>query len=189
MTTYTNPVTRATGDKITDSIWNLQLVENIKYLYNALERYVCVVDSKVAGTAGGTFNTGAWRTRDLTSILSDDGSLASLAANQITLAAGDYRCIISCPAWACQSHQSRLYNITGAAVLLEGTSERSHNAADYAVTRSFIVGSFSLAAATVLEVQHACQASSAGSGFGRATSLSTNEIYTVAEFFLSGTVT
>lgn len=145
--------------------------------------YVCVRDKKAQNTTGGTFTSGAWRTRDINDEQADAGALCSIAANQITLAAGTYRCLISAPAAWCNRHQARLYNITDTAVILAGTSEYSTNTlADLVTTRSFIVGRFTLAAAKVLEVQHQCQTTRVTYGLGVASNF-TDEIYTVAEFW------
>jgi len=139
-----------------------------------------VRDVKAQNTGGGGFTQGAWRTRDLTEEQADADGICTLAANQITLATGTYRCIISAPAYLVDSHQTRLQNITDAATLLVGTSERA-SAAVFVQSRSFIVGRFTLAAPKVLEVQHYCSTTDA-LGFGVACNF-TDEIYTVAEFW------
>lgn len=145
--------------------------------YNA---YVCVRDKKALGSDGGAFTSGAWRTRDINDEQADTAGICSIASNQITLAAGTYRCNISCPAHAVDLHQTRLYNVTDAAVLLTGTTEETSDTA-YSNTRSFIVGCFTLAAEKVLEVQHQCLTTFLFRGFGTPASW-TDEIYAVAEF-------
>lgn len=49
------------------------------------------------GTHGGTFTAGAWRTRDLNTVLTNTISGASLSNNQITLPAGKYYVEASAP--------------------------------------------------------------------------------------------
>jgi len=143
--------------------------------------YVCVRDKKAQNTDGGTFTSGAWRTRDINEELADTANICSIASNQITLAAGTYRCLISCPALAVGRHQTRLYDITNSATLLTGSSEWSNqNYGDQ--TRSVLVGRFTLASQTVLEVQHQCQSSGTSQGLGTGANF-TDEIYTVAEFW------
>ena len=143
--------------------------------------YVWVNDEKVLGTNGGTFTNGAWRVRDINQEKSDVGGIASIAANQITLDVGTYRCLITAPGWKVDRHVARLFDTTAAAVLLEGTSE-SAAAVDSTTTPSRIVGRFTLAVQSVLEIQHQCQTTAATAGFGLATFIAT-EIYTVAEFW------
>lgn len=145
-------------------------------LYDA---YVYVRDEKAQGTNGGAFNQGAWRRRDLTDEI-DPAGICTLAANQITLAAGTYRCIISAPAYLVDSHQTRLQNVTGGVTLLIGTTERA-SAGVFVQSRSFIVGRFTVAVGQALEVQHYCSNTDA-LGFGNACNF-TDEIYTVAEFW------
>lgn len=145
------------------------------------EAYVFVRDEKAQNTDGGAFTLGAWRTRDITIERDDTASICTLAANQITLQPGTYRCLISCPAYKVAGHQARLQNITGAVTLLAGTSEVSA-AADASVTRSIVAGRFTLAVASVLEIQHQSAATKAANGFGVATNFTT-EVYTHAEFW------
>lgn len=146
------------------------------------ENYILIQDQKASGVAGGAFNSGAWRTRDLNTEVVDTGNYATLAANQITLSAGTYRVSASAPAWQVDGHTTRLQNITDGTTILVGTSSRAA-AADSTVTRSWVVGRFTIAAAKVLELQHRCQASSAGSGFGTFAGLGVNEIYSSIEFW------
>lgn len=145
------------------------------------DAYVCVRDLKAQDVDGGTFTSGAWRTRDITHEQADTAGICTLAANQITLPAGTYRCMISAPAYRVGNHQARLQNITTAGTILSGTTEGCGDAA-YTITRSIIAGRFTLAGAHTLEVQHRCFETIAGSGFGSACNF-TEEIYTVAEFW------
>lgn len=146
--------------------------------------YVLVCDSKASGTAGGTFTSGAWRTRDINTELFDDGSICTLSSNQIILSGGIYHCDISCPAWVVGKHKARLYNISSASVLLNGTSEETNNSGFYASTRSFIKGRIILpSTGAILEVQHIASNTETSDGFGKACTLDTgNNIYTLAEF-------
>lgn len=145
------------------------------------DAYVCLRDLKAQATQGGTFTSGAWRTRDLNDEQADPQAICALAANQFVLAAGTYRALISCPAFGVNRHQSRLYNVTGAAVLLVGSSMWA--ASDQFVeNRSFTAGRFTVAAAQTLEIQHRCQLTHADHGLGVEANF-THEIYTLAEFW------
>lgn len=144
--------------------------------------YIHIRDEKAAGTEGGGFTQGAWRTRDLTVELSDTGGDATLASNQITLEAGTYRCLISCPAFNVNQHKARLYNISDASTEIVGTTELS-NAADLTQTIALVRGRFTLAAQKVLEVQHYCAATKAVQGFGVAFNIGVVEVYTEVELW------
>src|SRR5690606_21247003 len=52
-------------------------------------RVAYLKDVKPSGTAGGTFTSGSWQTRDLNTI-EGDSSFVSLASNQFTLQPGTY---------------------------------------------------------------------------------------------------
>lgn len=141
---------------------------------------IVIEDQKSSGTAGGTFTSGAWQTRDLNTEVVDTGNNASVASNQITLAAGTYRCIIRAPGGV-DFHQARLYNVTDSAVLLLGSNGDSRSGGD-ASSDSIIMGRFTLATSKVLEVQHRCNSTVATYGFGFPTSWGT-EVYTTAMFW------
>lgn len=155
------------------------LEEKLMLVY--VDDYVVVRDKKTQNTPGGDFNSGAWRTRDINEELLDASGICSIAGNQITLEPGTYRCSISVPAYNVNRHQGLLYDTTGTATLVLGTSEYVKQA-DLCTTRSFIVGGFTLSVQSALEVRHRCLNTTAGSGFGLAANF-TDEIYTIAEFW------
>jgi len=142
--------------------------------------YIKVSNVQNAGTAGGTFTSGARRTRVINTEDIDTGNHCAINANQITLAAGTYECMIMVPAYNCDQHQAYLRNITDGADTLIGTSERTNDLK--AVTKSIIMGRFTIAAPKVFEVQHQCSATRNDDGFGVAANLGASEIYTIAEF-------
>ena len=147
--------------------------------------YICIQDQKPQNTQGGTFTSGAWQTRDLNTEVADDGNHASMASNQITLAAGTYRCRIECPAYATYRHQARLQNITDSSTTLIGTSGFSgfYSGASYpSVVSSIIVGEFTISSAKIFEIQHQCESTTGSDGFGVQCNFGT-EVYTVVEFW------
>jgi hypothetical protein len=147
----------------------------------AMPDYILIRDEKTQGTAGGTFTSGAWQTRNLNTEVSDSGSWATLASNQITLKAGTYRVRIDCPGEGCGVHQARLYNISDSAVLLTGSSAYADSSTP-AESVSRITGQITLVSDKVLEIQHQCGATRATDGLGAAANFGT-EVYTVAEFW------
>jgi hypothetical protein len=147
-------------------------------LYDA---YLCYADQKAQGTSGGTFTEGAWRTRDLNTEKADTAAIGSLNANEVTLPAGTYRCDILAPAYAVNRHQARLYDVTGSAVLLYGTSMFAYNTGQ-GYNQSVIKGRFTLAVESALRVEHYCQVTNADDGFGVGCNFGP-ELFTVAEFW------
>ncbi|KKN42645.1 hypothetical protein LCGC14_0710970 [marine sediment metagenome] len=141
--------------------------------------YILVRDKKAITVDGGTFTNGAWQTRDINEEVADPGGHASISGNQITLAAGTYRCQISAPAYATRRHQVRLQNITDVATEVLGTSSYAYTTDQ---CRTFLSGRFTIADTKVFEVQHRGELTSATFGFGIASDWG-DEIYTIAEFW------
>jgi len=140
--------------------------------------YMKCSDVKSQNTGGGTFTASAWRTRDINTEDADTGGNMSISSNQITLDAGTYRCLARCPAHDVGHHQAQLYNISGSATTLIGTSEWI-SATDNIQSSSIVTGRFTVAAETIFEIQHWC--SDTGT-FGVQVNI-TSEVYTVAEFW------
>lgn len=147
------------------------------------EDYILIQDQKTAGTSGGTFTSGDWRTRDLNTEVTDTGGHASIASNQITLVAGTYQCKIYAPAFTVGDHQARLQDITNNTTLLYGTCAFSNQAGYSDVTNSIIAGRFTLTGNTTLEVQHKCYQTQNTNGFGVSFGATESAIYTTAEFW------
>lgn len=139
---------------------------------------VVMEDQKSSGTAGGTFTSGAWRTRDLTTEVRDPYGLVSIAANQFTPTVNGW-VEWSAPANRCSEHQSRLFNVTDTAVAGVGSSE-STIGTNPLNTRS--VGGAPVVAGKTYRVEHQCGGTRATDGFGNPASFGT-EIYTRVQFW------
>lgn len=163
------------GDRI--KIYSSSVTFQWEFLDHNLEFYVKVSDEKTSGTDGGSFTAGAWRTRDINTENDDDQNICAISTNQITLSKGTYYCEIKTPAYLSRRHKSRLYNVTDAATLLLGSSEYSQ---DLASTSSIIKGRFTIDSTKDIEIQHQCQTSISGNGFGASSGFGVNEIYTIA---------
>lgn len=139
-----------------------------------------IEDQKTQNTAGGTFTSGADRTRDLNTEVSDLGALVTVASNQFTITnPGTYKITWSAPASVVGNHQSFLYNITAAAEVKRGTSESTTASATVA-TRSVGSTVVVLAASAVFEIRHRCNTTSSTSGFGPAVNFGI-EVFTRVE--------
>lgn len=138
--------------------------------------YMQVHDEKPSGTAGGGSTSGI-QTRVLNTVLANTIPGASLDSNQITLPAGTYQVDGSAPANGAARHQAHLYNVTDAAVLVAGTSE--YAPASSSVSRSYIVGTFTLNATKSVSVRHSTGQTVAASGLGIASITAFPEVYTV----------
>jgi len=141
----------------------------------AARQFLIVQETQASGTNGGTFDSGAWRTRDLNTVQHNSVG-ASLASNRVTLLAGTYRVRGGAFAYRVNSNAARLYSITASATLLIGSSNYAYSS-DNGYVESAIVGIFTLGATTVIELQHYCQTSYGGAGFGDSGETGERELY------------
>lgn len=144
--------------------------------------YIHIRDEKASGAGGGTFTSGSWQKRDLTTEVEDDGGHASLATSQITLAAGTYRAHVRCPAYGVDRHQARLRNVTDAATTLVGSTEFA-SSGNFIYNDSVILGRFTIAGTKTFEVQHRCETTRSTQGLGVEANFGEVEIYTDVELW------
>lgn len=143
---------------------------------------VIAQETQPVGTEGGTFTSGAYRTRTLNTLARNDGALASLSSNQVTLPAGTYMVLAFAPACQVTRHKLRLYDATNAAVLVMGQSHQSYSSVIVSLS-AVLAGTFTLEAEAAVELQHYCSNTFATYGFGRAVSGSWgDEVYSVVNF-------
>ena len=127
--------------------------------------YAVVADANNQGNQnGGTFTSGAWRTRILDSEITDEDNIVSLSSNQFTLGAGNYFIIAWASALEVDGHQARLRDITNGVTRAHGSSEYTSNS-NYVTTKSWIFTRITPSSSTAYELQHRCQ-STASNGFG-----------------------
>ena len=128
--------------------------------------YAVVADANNTGNQnGGDFNSGAWRTRTLDTEITDSDGIVSLSSNQFTLGAGNYFIIAWASALQVNGHQARLRDVTNGATRAHGSSEYSSNN-HYVTSKSWIYTRISPSSTTAYELQHRCQTSVSGVGFG-----------------------
>jgi len=130
----------------------------------------CFRDEKAINNQGGTFTSGAWRTRDLNATQFNGITSASLASNQITLPAGTYGINASLPSYTVSGNQGRLFNITDSTQTILGNSIRG--LADQTMIAQ-VLGTFTIASSKVFELQHQCLTTTSGNGFGNQAGITT----------------
>lgn len=146
-------------------------------------QYVNVQEQRASGTNAGAITSGAWRTRSLTTIVSDTASVATLASNQVTLPAGTWVVRASAPGLYVQRHQIRLQNVTSGTTILVGDNALNVVSGVGMTTVSTLSGAFTIAAGQALELQHRVQTTNAGTdGMGSAGGWGT-EVYAQIEFW------
>ena len=127
--------------------------------------YAVFQNKLTAGNAEGSFTSGAFRTRALNTSQYNGITGASLASNQITLAAGTYFIEATTTAYSVNYNVARFYNITDSSVALLGDSAYADST--YAGTEgSSVYGVFTIAGQKTFELQHACSTTRNGDGFG-----------------------
>jgi hypothetical protein len=144
--------------------------------------YIHIRDEQAQNTAGGTFTSGAWRTRVLNTEVTDTGGNCALASNHFTLAAGTYRIRAHAPAYTVNNHQLRIQNVTDGTTILVGTSVAAAVTGPGIVTTAQVEGRFTVAASKALELQHQCTTTSATFGFGAPANFTT-EVFAVVELW------
>jgi len=144
--------------------------------------FFIVQETQAANTNGGTFTSGAWRTRDLNTTQTNSiPTGASLASSRVTLPAGTYRAQGFAAGYRVDETKSRLYSITASATLLLGSSARADQN-NYVHVNCIIDGVFTIAVSTVIELQHRCALTESGEGLGRASNFGERELYAQMSF-------
>ncbi|MDP7142700.1 MAG: hypothetical protein QGH69_05240 [Alphaproteobacteria bacterium] len=136
-----------------------------------------IQDQKPSGTAGGSFTSGAWRTRDMNVVITNEIPGASLSSNQVTLPAGEHYLKGRAPAYRANDHKIRVQDVDNDTTLLVGTSAFSQSGAVFSQDNSFVSGRFTLVEPTTIELQHICNSSQSGNGFGNEGSFGVSEVY------------
>lgn len=141
-------------------------------------RLLHVRDEKSSGTAGGTATAGSYVTRTLNTVMTNEILGASLNSNTITLPLGTYEVTARAPAHRTQFNKLRLYDVTGAAVLLIGGVTFNASSSSLVVGDAWIRGRFTLAIQSDVRLEHRVSVSTGTNDFGAAATFGDAEVYT-----------
>jgi len=144
--------------------------------------FAIIADQKAAGTDGGTFTSGSWQTRDLQTEITDIDGIVTISANEFTLAAGTYLINWNCCAFQCNSHKSRLYDVTGTASLGMGMPQWTQSL-DHGSNNSEGSTRITPSGSNVYRIEHRCSLTKADQGFGVPADFSEPEIFTRVEIY------
>lgn len=133
------------------------------------------IEATTINAAGGA--AGVWTIRKMTTIRKNTITGASLATNQITLPAGDYRVKAWQEAFRVNGCQGRVRDTTGAADLVLGMSALSDTGTDGDPVTLNLDGYFTIGVESVLEFQMFAVVQNAASGMGAAGSSGASEIF------------
>jgi len=132
---------------------------------NVSNQLAVFADEKSAGTQGGTFTSGAWRTRDINTTRINRITGISLSANQLTIPAGTWYVLAKSAAFAVDLSKLRFYNTTDASLLVQGENSHASSASSVPMVAE-LEGIFVISAQKVCELQHICLSTRATDGFG-----------------------
>lgn len=136
-----------------------------------------VRDEKPNGTPGGTFTSGAWRTRDFNTVLVNSIAGASLAGNQIILPAGRYEIEAETTCYTVYRARAALYNVTSAEYTAVGLSVISGYGSNAYTAYNVVSSVVELAAPATFELRHRCETTGATDGLGFPSSFGVPECY------------
>ncbi len=183
-TTFTNFTPDTTPGTVADAA---HLGAILKGMDNALLQGVIVLqDQKAQNTAGGSATSGSWETRTLNTKVIDSGNHCALSSNQFTLQPGRYVVYVSAPANGVQSHQARLYNVSGSSVAAIGSNAHSWYAYIH-TTLSTILGFLDVSSVSTYRIEHRVTASRSNDGYGQPCNFGTEAYTTVLLIRLGNT--
>lgn len=117
------------------------------------------------GAAGGDLNSGAWRTRVLDTVITNEIPGASLLSNGVVLPAGTYHAEGFAIGFDVDEHQVKLEDVTHTVDLLLGSTADA-NANYAACSQSTVRGRFTLSAEATVKLKHQCETTRATNGMG-----------------------
>jgi len=147
--------------------------------------YAIIADVKADHADGGTFTSGAYRTRDLNTEITDPDGIVSISSNQFTLQAGTYLLKWRAPYFDIGYSKTRLANITDTSYI-NGEATFGRNNPTYQAGFARGVGRVTISGAKVFEIQHVSHLTKATEGFGLDhdyTAAASEAIYTTVEIY------
>lgn len=151
-----------------------------------------ICDLKATTVDGGTFTSGAWRTRDLNTTIFDADGIVTLSSNEFTLGVGSYVIEFSAPAFGVSTHQARLFDVTAGATVASNTGIAGNGISQAMIsnttspTTNCAVGTARVTISSgtnTYRLQHKCNSTRTTQGFGRASDMGEDEIYTVVKIY------
>lgn len=147
-------------------------------MFDSSFKYICYTYE--LSTYSAAIAAGAWVTKHINTLKTDETGLASLLNNQMLIPSGLYLVRSIGMAYNSQYTSMRLYNVTEGYSL--ATSNQVYAYTCYDTPNMYIDFKFQISIPTTFELQQFCQlATSYGSGYGSI--IPTPYIYTMVEFF------
>ncbi len=138
-----------------------------------------LADERSSGTAAGGCTSGSWGVRTLNTQRTNTIGGASLTSNEFTLPAGTYLIDAEGNTYETNRYQTRLYNVTDAAVTVYGTNV--YSAGSSATPTSRIKTVFAIAAPKTFRIEARCNTTKATNGHGVEVNFGGTEVYALVE--------
>ena len=133
--------------------------------FGKFSSYAVIAKVRAADAADfGSYTTGAWRTRDLDTEISDEDDIVSISSNQFTLQAGNYLIHFGCSMFHINKHAIRLQNITDGSTAGVGNPNNGYTYSPLLFTTGTC--RVSIASAKAFEVQGYPSITKATNGMG-----------------------
>jgi hypothetical protein len=126
-----------------------------------------VSDVKSSGTNGGTFSNGDWRTHDLNTLTSLNGTSCSVASDQFTLTAGSYSIDARAVVYRTNATIARIQNITDSTTVDTGLTIYARNQTNGDGYVSSVSTTLVIVSTKTFEFQLRGSNTNSNNGFGR----------------------
>ena len=145
--------------------------------------YAIVAEIRSGGSDGGTLTANTWMTRAINTEIADPDGIVSISSNQFTLQAGTYLIEWSAPAWRCDRHVTRLYDVTNSAARGNATLEFSQDSGSYTQSSSRGFARVTISGATVYKLETKGNVTRANDGLGLDPNNLASCIYAMAKIY------
>ena len=145
--------------------------------------YAIVAEVRSGTSDAGTLTANTWMTRAINTEIADPDGIVSISSNQFTLQAGTYLIEWSAPAWRCDRHTTRLYDVTNSAARGNATLEFSQDSGSYTQSSSRGFARVTISGATEYRLQTRGNVTKSGDGLGIDPNNLASCIYAMAKIY------
>ena len=145
--------------------------------------YAIVAEIRSGTSDAGTLTANTWMTRAINTEIADPDGIVSISSNQFTLQAGTYLIEWSAPAWRCDRHTTRLYDVTNSAARGNATIEFSQDSGSYTQSSSRGFARVTISGATVYKLETKGNVTKSNDGLGVDPNNLASCIYAMAKIY------
>ena len=145
--------------------------------------YAIVAEVRSGTSDAGTLTANTWMTRAINTEIADPDGIVSISSNQFTLQAGTYLIEWQAPAWRCDRHTTRLYDVTNSAARGNATLEFSQDSGSYTMSSSRGFARVTISGATVYKLETKGNVTKSGDGLGIDPNNIASCIYAMAKIY------